>query len=312
MDANEQLGLLAEDLASTQPEVKQAEPEAEGETQPAEGQGQEQGEQPQTEKPYSDEEVVKILESDGKLDSRRLTPTQKLVQQSFAKHANKGFQEIAQMKRDMQSQLEQVRQNAAPPRSIEEAYARDPRGVLNFIDQQIESQKLEADKDPFNAIKQLAHLQAWRNRLTDMGVQAIETRRQFNEVTTSTLQEVAEAIPDFGPEKQKALTEFAVQELGYTMEDLSQLTDPRRGRLAAQVVKTINAAYDTKYGSKEKAAISASQKKVNRMPVVEGAARSQTSSVPNQALSKAMSEAKKTGDWTKVLDMKGVIDRIVP
>ena len=43
---------------------------------------------------YTDDEVTQILESDGKLDAKRLTPTQKLIQKSFEKHFNKRFQQF--------------------------------------------------------------------------------------------------------------------------------------------------------------------------------------------------------------------------
>jgi hypothetical protein len=144
-----------------------------------------------------------------------------------------------------------------------------------------------------------------------MNIQTAESRRIASETAHAALQDVAEAIPDFGPEKQQKLTEFAVEELGYSVDDLASMTHPSKGRMAAQAVKTINAAYEAKYGKRETAAMNAASKKVNRKPIVEGASTSQNTQVQGTNLARALADAKKTGDWTKYLDMKGVLDRIV-
>ena len=280
-------GAEVEEEASEQPEVK-----------------------PAAVKAYTDEEVVQILDGDGKLDSNRLTPTQKLVQRSFARHAEKGYQEIARMKKDIEAVKETSRVQE-PPRTIEEAFDRNPQDVLGWIDGQIASMATEADNDPLKALKQIAQLQATRNRLTDRQLSTTETKRTQRETYDSVERAILEAVPDLN-EKQAKLTEFAINELGYTEEDLARMTDPRMGRVAINTVKSINKAYDAMHGTKEKLNASTNKKKVIKMPIVEGADKKGAANADPALVKmrKATENAKKTGDWTEVLNLKGVLPRL--
>jgi hypothetical protein len=297
------LNSLTEETTDTEKAEEGEEPTPETETEETEvPEGaeveEEASEQPEVKpaavKAYTDEEVVQILDGDGKLDSNRLTPTQKLVQRSFARHAEKGYQEIARMKKDIEAVKETSRVQE-PPR----------------IDGQIASMATEADNDPLKALKQIAQLQATRNRLTDRQLSTTETKRTQRETYDSVERAILEAVPDLN-EKQAKLTEFAINELGYTEEDLARMTDPRMGRVAINTVKSINKAYDAMHGTKEKLNASTNKKKVIKMPIVEGADKKGTANADPALVKmrKATENAKKTGDWTEVLNLKGVLPRL--
>jgi hypothetical protein len=330
-DVQQDLDDLTQDIeesldaeAAPDPEEEGVQPEGEEEAAEAEEETAEQAEPEYDEQgnevkkpaiqPYTDDEVLKVLDTDGKLDSRRLTPTQKLIQKSFARYANKGFEQIATMKRELEAQQEQIRtqqQMATPPRSLEEAYDRDPDNVLRFIDQQIASTNALAQEDPFKAQQQLINLQMVRNRLIDRAMHTTEHRRAASEAATNAVRDVLNAIPDFGPEKQQVLSDFAIRELGYSQEELKSLTHPSNGKIAAQTVKTIHAAWFAKYGEKQQMKKTVETKKVVKRPVVEGAAkRDDGKATANVAMNRAMKKAQDSGDWTEVLNLKGVLPRL--
>jgi hypothetical protein len=201
---------------------------------------------------------------------------------------------------------------ATPPRTLEEAYDRDPEGVLRYIDQQIAGTTQLAATDPFAAQQQLINLQMVRNKLVDRAMHTTESRRAASEAATSAVRDVLEAIPDFGPEKQQILSDFAIRELGYSQDDLKKLTHPANGKLAAQTVKTIHAAWFAKYGKDQEMKKSVETKKVVKRPVVEGASRRDDGKATNTAAyNKAMKRAQESGDWTEVLDLKGVLPKLM-
>jgi len=328
-DVQQGLDDLTQDIEESLETPEPPETEEEGEQPDAEGAevAEETAETPEPEydeqgneitKPvirqYTDDEVLKILDTDGKLDSRRLSPTQKLIQKSFSRYANKGFEQIAAMKRELEGQREQIQtqqQMAIPPRSLEEAYDRDPDNVLRFIDQQIASTNQLAANDPFAAQQQLINLQMVRNRLVDRAMHTTESRRVANEAATNAVRDVLNAIPDFGPEKQQVLSDFAIKELGYTQEELRKITHPSNGKLAAQTVKTIHAAWFSKYGEKQQMKKTVEAKKVVKRPVVEGASRKDDGkATANVAMSRATKKAIDSGDWTEVLNLKGVLPKL--
>src|SRR3990167_2359251 len=81
-------------------------------------------EQPDANKPYTDEEANEILESGGELDAKRLTAAQKLIHKSFDKHFTRRFQEAADARRMYEAKAAEV----SAPKTIYEAFDNDPAG----------------------------------------------------------------------------------------------------------------------------------------------------------------------------------------
>lgn len=182
--------------------------------------------------PYTDDEVKHLLESDGKLDSNKLTPSQKLIQRSFEKYYQKRYQEGAR-------QTRQVDQRATAPPTIEEMYDQNPDGTMDQIDMAIIQAKRE---DPFS--EKVIQLEAVQKKLLRR-----DLRKQSEESTAtrniSFAQEaIRKDIPDFDSKREK-LNEFAEKELGIQGEELSLLTDPNvMGSLAIKLTKAVNTIFD--------------------------------------------------------------------
>lgn len=193
-------------------------------------------------KPYTDEEVIQILESGGKLDSNRLTPIQKLIQRSFESHFTRRYQELADLKREYEAKIKEHEAKLVElsrPKTIYEAFDQDPVGVKRTLNEMLLTKEAE---DPFSEdVRKLKKLKA------DLEIYETQKRvqeSQLDKIAYENEMAVRNAIPDFDTKVDK-LTDFAIKELGFTNEEISYLTDPRYvGNLASKITIAVNALYD--------------------------------------------------------------------
>ncbi len=181
-------------------------------------------------KPYTDAEVEAILEADGKLDSTRLTPSQKLIQKSFERHYQRRYQDLATKKREVER---------PPARTVYEQFDQDPSGVMKDLRVAIAQKKKE---DPFS--DEVIRLETLRDELLERGMTRGREESRVSRAASEAEGQIRKAIPDFEVKAPK-LTEFAVNELGFSMEEIDVLSDPAKvGPLAVKVTKAINVIYD--------------------------------------------------------------------
>lgn len=180
---------------------------------------------------YTDDEVNQLLETDGRLDANRLTPTQKLIQKSFDRHFQKRFQQLAEERRE----VAQTR-----PQNIFEEFDRNPGGVMQVVRQAILQAKGE---DPFSP--KVSQLEALKDDLMYRQMTMNQYQTESSRVMTETLSEVRRILPNL-EESKPVLEEFAKSEYGFTDDDLSYLTDPTihgQGRVL-KLIKFIKKNYE--------------------------------------------------------------------
>ena len=240
------------DLEGLEPTQGQQTPAVEqAEEQPTavatdEGTEPEQAQPPQEAVAYTDEEFEALHLND--LDESRMTPQQRKYAQKMRdleKGYNRKFQELAQERK----QYEQARQTTQQPQQtfgdVYQAFDADPRGVLQNLRTILAQKKKE---DPLS--DDVIRLETLRDELLERRSEQAERHTQINMVATSVNNEVRKAIPDF-EEKADALTDFAVRELGYSIEEITYMTDPGKvGALAGKNTLAINRLYDLQHPKK--------------------------------------------------------------
>jgi len=226
-------------LLGGQPESDSAKPapqpegeaEEEAEEEYEEGQsGEEERETPL----YTEEEFSNLLEKNPlDVDPERV-PRNLMPAYKAALRAYKNFQ--ADYTRKTQQLKETKKTNA--PKDIYEAYEQDPEGVMAHLDAQILKAKDEGDLVEASTLLNL------KTSLLEYKMKNLEKQtkaeRQFQDVYAY----VREQIPDFDS-KVKELRRFAIEEMGFTEEEIDKLTDPSiTGMLAAKLTLAVNKAYE--------------------------------------------------------------------
>ena len=148
--------------------------------------------------PYTDEEAAAILESGGNLDSKRLSPTQRLVQQSFEKHYTKGYQEVADMKKSLE-RLVEAQKPKDPLDGWVDGYIADPVTAtmrMQNIIADIKFNMPDKDIDPEGYRAAMGRLIT-----TESDVEMVKARARHREVTQSRLQTIPQDFKDFAKSK---------------------------------------------------------------------------------------------------------------
>lgn len=228
---------------------------------------------------YTPEEVARIATEGGEIDLAKLTPEGQMIYKSVQRGLTPKLQEAAEMKRQfaaIQEEMAQYRQMVAmqQPRqenlTVEQVAQHNPHAALAMLNQQ-----LSQEQDPFEKTNLLEKKMALMEIVNYQNQQAVAYQAQVH----NTVAAVKTAIPEFGPDYQKELTDFAVSSLGYTPMELNNLTDPRLGDAAVKNIKTIHKLYQT-----EKASKSVESKQVKTPPPqVEKPGSGFTSNVKNEA-----------------------------
>lgn len=288
------------------PEQPETEPEYEGQdNQAVEGaEAEAEGSEPtQQKQPYTNEEVQNILDADGKLDSNRLTPAQKLIQKSFERHSQKVWQEAAEVKRQYEQAIK-AQPTVDPKENYYQRFIQNPMAFLNEINGAIFklSEVQPFDDNYVETQKQKAFYQAIKEEFMERRRLEVENVRNAELMSSQAKFSIAKDIPDF-ESKAQALTQFAVDELGFSLEEITKLTDPiTNGPLAVKLTKAINKIYDAM-----NAGVSAEKKLIKNPPKSLERAGSGATGKASPSLNEAFKRAKATGDWTEVLELKGAI-----
>lgn len=256
---------------------------------------------------YTDEEVQSILEADGKLDSNRLTPTHKLIQKSFERHTQKVWQEAAEAKKQYEQALSktQPKDNTGDPKeAYYQRFTQNPMEVLQEISNVMFklSDIQPYDDNYMEAQKQKAFYQAIKDEFLARRQIETENVRNAELLSTQVKLNITKDIPDFDT-KAQALTTFAQEELGFSIEEISRLTNPAiTGNLAVKITKAINKFYDAMNAN-----VSAEKKLIKNPPKPLERAGAGATGKASPSLNEAFKRARQTGDWTDVLELKGAI-----
>ena len=192
------------------------------------------------------------------------------------------------------SQGVQSLQQGKPPSTLEEAYDRDPQGVMRDLNAEIK--KLSED-DAYGHASQIELLRDKKDELRRR--EFTNLQKQLNQQTTAqkAASIVMREIPDFNKRSQE-LTRFAAEELGYTQEDFER-TNFVNGESAAREILRVNRLYEKFHAKPEK-------KKGKPKPTqVEGAGKGVQKTEPS--LQSLLEKARETGDWTEYFDAKGLL-----
>lgn len=198
------------------------------------------GQEPGQSEMYSSEEFEQILTRNPLDIEPDRVPPELMPAYKLAMKAYKNFQ--ADYTRKTQ-QIAQAKEQDKP-KTIYEAYDRDPDGVTAEIDIRIAKAREEGN---FDEALNLINL---KNSLIEYKTKKLESMtRQQNEFQ-EIFAEVRREIPNF-EQKAPALVEFAIKELGFSEEEIEKLTDPSiTGKLAAKLTLAVNRAYDRAYAGK--------------------------------------------------------------
>jgi len=253
------------------------------------------GDEPEEEvEPYSPEEIQEIGLS--KLDPKRipkeLEPYYKAMQADYTRKT----QAVAEERRKAEEERKAKEEPAAKkePKTFEEFYDQDPQGVMTWINSEIARL---AEESPYTNAVQIENLRDKKLELKDYGKQKEATR------TSQYMANVEKAIPGFNS-KRKELAKHATDDLGYTMDDISTLSDPSKvGESAAiKFMAQINKSFELANAGK-----SLKSKEVKQPTKVElaGTGGFKTSSETN--LTKLYESAKTNGTneaWAAYFDAK--------
>ena len=276
------------------------------ETDESEGTEETGGDDEGTPKPFYTPEEMREL-SEDQIDTSRIPPEMlpfyKALQGNFTRKHQALAEAIKQVKATPVDAPPQ-----APPQNLDEAFHRDPQGVLTEIDKTIGALARTAteklDSEPMTALKaqnQVIRLQTLKDGYLRQLQQAQMHFHAVEAVRGEYLNDLSK-IPDYDT-KQTALAEFAVNELGFDPNELAMLVNPQyTGRMAGKMVHFINNAYDKVHGTSNSADNKQVKKTPNPLLSPKGITR-----LPSKdtSMSKLIRQAKETGDWTKVILAKG-------
>jgi Txe/YoeB family toxin of Txe-Axe toxin-antitoxin module len=254
---------------------------------------------------YKPEEIEQLLSADQEVDTARLSPEGRLLMKSFQKGFTPKLQERSELKRELENLRKEIG-SLRQPASIEEVFDKDPEGTLKYIESQIAEVRKGIDTDPFESIKKIEELRAVKDNLVLRSITGQRKVAELNRLEAEVKNEVLSAIPDFD-KKESKLTQYALEELGYTLDEIRFLTSPANtGRYATKFIVQVNKMYEM-----NKAKSTVEEKRVKTPPKQESAG---TGEGDSQAASyrQALKEAQKSQDWTEVLKMKGVLQKLVP
>lgn len=225
----------------SEPEGGEPQPEGDGVGDKAEPAAGEAGKVVAVKSVYTPEDLEQLLQTDGDVDTSRLSSEGKLLMKSFQRGTDKKFQDLAAMRKSLDSQ----RSASDPREDLFQEYAHDPAGVVRKINEEIERQETVDPTEArySEARKIIARLHGLKDDFQVRRQGLVEHSQQTSALVASTEAEISKAIPGF-QEKASKLTDFAVG-LGFSLAEVRSLTDPTVvGPMAIKMTKAINAAYD--------------------------------------------------------------------
>lgn len=177
--------------------------------------------------PYTPEELKSIPIE--RLDPQRV-PEQAKPYYEAGLREKKGLQAEFTRKSQELSSLKSGKQ----PRNLEEAFDQDPNGVLTRIGMEIDQREIQlagidpiSDPDDAKQLRiEIARLRSLDRNLNQRGMAIQNMIQEGNAIVADTLTEVRASIKDYDS-KRPAFEKFAIEDLGYTEQEIGVLTDPR-------------------------------------------------------------------------------------
>lgn len=203
--------------------------------------------------------------------------------------------ETEKMLKEMQETLNNLNQtvtNSQQPRTLEEAYERDEKGVTENINLKIK------EADELGDTLEVERLRDLKASLRDSVRKKQETQQFASQKQQELATKLFAAVPDF-QKKQPELTKFAIEELGYTDEEIALTNVAKHGENAVREIARINRLYE-----KTQAKSNVKKKRTKKATTVEKGGKGVPKSAPSHA--KLLDEARRTGNWSKVLEDRGL------
>ncbi|KKN66863.1 hypothetical protein LCGC14_0467310 [marine sediment metagenome] len=205
---------------------EQIEPEGKDSVEPDEKPPEETPAEPQKEEdviPYTNEEVQALLKEEvPQLDRRRLTQDQQLAINAVQGGLTAKLQERGELKKRLE-EIETRIQQPQPQqgqKTVDQMFAENPQGVLAELRTAI-SQKESEDPLGEDVIK----LRNLRDHLMEQYMFAQTDNTRDVAVSTTVFDNVRKAVPEYD-EKVESLNQMAVDNYGFTREDIGFLTSP--------------------------------------------------------------------------------------
>lgn len=204
-------------------------------------------------------------------------------------------QESQKQLEEIQSTLKQLQETVVSqqkPGTLEEAYDRDEKGVIDNINVNIATAVDSGDVLEAERLRDLK--ESLRSGKQKRAQEAQQTKQQQTEIVT----QLNLSVPGFttDPDKAKQLTDFALKHMGFTDEELTRKTHiPTGGMEAVREIARIEKAYQQSQLPNQ-----AKKKKVKKATSVEKGGKGIKKSVKNA--DDLIKEARKTGDWSKVIE----------
>lgn len=194
-----------------------------------------------TGKPLYTAEEMRSLDP-TQIDTSRIPPEHLPFYKAMQSGYTKKYQEAAELRK----QNEQ-------PKTIQEAFDRDPFETSERIRNEIKSKRLaivnQEAVDPFSAEvsglkRELALLQNMRDDFDNQMIGKVRNNTAVERARVDADTAVRKAIPDFDSKVEK-LTNFAVETGGFSIEEINQLIDPAvMGPMAVKMRLAINKLFD--------------------------------------------------------------------
>lgn len=255
----------------------------------AEAEIEESPEQVEETEPTSEDEI-----SEPEVEEEEIIPEPKTVPIDALQDERRKRQELERKLDGLEKGMDSLK-DKAQPKDIFEAYDRDSSGVMRDLNSEI--QKLSSD----NAYENAPQIERLRDLKDDLRKREFTNLQQnLNRQTEAqkVLSEIVREIPDF-QKKTETLTEFAIEELGYTKEELIKKTDFALGEDARREVTRINRLYE-KFNAKPE------KKVVKQRPTsVESGGKGVQKTEPN--LQQLLERATETGNWEEYFEAKGLL-----
>lgn len=199
------------------------------------------GQVPEEVEPVEPQEVIEPVEPEGEPEGEPQEPIE--PQEPEVKTVPlKALEEERRKRQEMAKRLEEVEKKLAPPpkqpQTIDEFYEVDPKGTMDYLNNEIARL---TEEDPFGNVRKIENLRDTKEELRLRGA----TQRQNQQSRFVT--DLNKAIDGFD-KKREALTTFATSELGYTPQELAMLTNPGvvGHEAAIKTVKLINRQFEAK------------------------------------------------------------------
>lgn len=197
----------------------------------------------QAKKLYTPSEIKEILRRGdfSTLDTSRLSEEGQAVMRAMQAGLTPKLQETSELRKELAEIKEALKssQPKPPPKDIYEAFDQDPDTVMGFVNQKISS--LIDEKAPVHEIERVREIrEALKERKHQTELHAAKAQSGLSEVQAALVQ----AVPDI-QQKGEALSKFAVDVLGYSLEELQASTHlASRGIEAVREIARINTAYE--------------------------------------------------------------------